>query len=58
LNFAFVRSYRSSLADRGGELGRGWSASLAARAYRIGRAVLRQIATVATPDTLLRGIAS
>jgi hypothetical protein len=27
---------------------------LAARAYRVGRAVLRQIATVATPDTLLR----
>lgn len=27
---------------------------LVARAYRIGRAVLRQIATVATPDTLLR----
>ncbi len=27
---------------------------LAARAYRVGRAVLREIATVATPDTLLR----
>jgi putative transposase len=27
---------------------------LAARAYRVGRAALREIATVATPDTLLR----
>jgi hypothetical protein len=27
---------------------------LAARAYRVGRAVLRDIATIATPDTLLR----
>ncbi len=27
---------------------------LAARAYRVGRAALRQIATIATPDTLLR----
>src|SRR5262245_65838919 len=27
---------------------------LAARAYRVGRAVLREIATIATPDTLLR----
>src|SRR5512134_1079252 len=27
---------------------------LAARAYRVGRAVLREIATVATPDTVLR----
>jgi putative transposase len=27
---------------------------LAARAYRVGRATLRQIATIATPDTLLR----
>jgi transposase InsO family protein len=27
---------------------------LAARAYQVGRAVLRQIATIATPDTLLR----
>jgi transposase len=27
---------------------------LAARAYRIGRAALREIATIATPDTLLR----
>jgi transposase InsO family protein len=27
---------------------------LAARAYRLGRAVLREIATIATPDTLLR----
>jgi putative transposase len=27
---------------------------LAARAYRVGRAALRQIATSATPDTLLR----
>jgi transposase InsO family protein len=27
---------------------------LAARAYRVGRAALRQVATVATPDTLLR----
>src|SRR3989442_13153660 len=28
---------------------------LAARAYRVGRAALREIATIATPDTLLRG---
>src|ERR1700740_3772986 len=28
---------------------------LAARAYRVGRAALRDIATIATPDTLLRG---
>jgi hypothetical protein len=27
---------------------------LAARAYRVGRAALREIATIATPDTLLR----
>ena len=27
---------------------------LATRAYRVGRAVLREIATIATPDTLLR----
>src|ERR671913_403887 len=27
---------------------------LAARAYRVGRALLREIATIATPDTLLR----
>jgi len=27
---------------------------LAARAYRLGRAALREIATIATPDTLLR----
>jgi hypothetical protein len=27
---------------------------LAVRAYRVGRAVLREIATIATPDTLLR----
>src|SRR4051812_34098357 len=27
---------------------------LAARAYRVGRATLREIATIATPDTLLR----
>jgi hypothetical protein len=27
---------------------------LAARAYRVGRAALRRIATIATPDTLLR----
>ena len=27
---------------------------LAARAYRVGRAALRDIATIATPDTLLR----
>ena len=27
---------------------------LAARAYRVGRASLREIATIATPDTLLR----
>lgn len=27
---------------------------LAARAYRVGRTVLREIATIATPDTLLR----
>jgi hypothetical protein len=27
---------------------------LAAQAYRVGRAVLREIATIATPDTLLR----
>src|ERR1700740_3833122 len=27
---------------------------LAARAYRLGRAALRDIATIATPDTLLR----
>src|ERR1700693_4835626 len=27
---------------------------LAARAYRIGRAALREVATIATPDTLLR----
>jgi putative transposase len=27
---------------------------LAARAHRVGRAVLREIATIATPDTLLR----
>ena len=27
---------------------------LAARAYRVGRAVLQEIATIATPDTLLR----
>jgi hypothetical protein len=27
---------------------------LAARAYRVGRAVLREVATIATPDTLLR----
>jgi putative transposase len=27
---------------------------LAARAYRVGRAALRQLATIATPDTLLR----
>jgi hypothetical protein len=27
---------------------------LAVRAYRVGRATLREIATIATPDTLLR----
>jgi hypothetical protein len=27
---------------------------LAARAYRVGRAALREIATIATPDTLIR----
>ena len=27
---------------------------LAARAYRVGRAALREIATIATPDSLLR----
>ena len=27
---------------------------LAARAYRVGRAALREIVTIATPDTLLR----
>src|SRR5690349_624482 len=27
---------------------------LASRAYRLGRAVLREVATIATPDTLLR----
>jgi len=31
---------------------------LAARAYRLGRAALREIATIATPDTLLRCIGS
>jgi hypothetical protein len=31
---------------------------LAAQAYRVGRATLREIATIATPDTLLGGIAS
>jgi hypothetical protein len=31
---------------------------LAARAYRLGRATSREIATIATPDTLLRCIAS
>jgi YD repeat-containing protein len=31
LHLAFVRSYRSSIADRVGELGRGWSASIAKR---------------------------
>ena len=31
---------------------------LAARAYRLGRAALQEIATIATPDTLLGGIVS
>jgi YD repeat-containing protein len=31
IDFAFVRSYRSSLADQVGELGRGWSANIAKR---------------------------
>jgi len=30
---------------------------LPARAYRVGRVALREIATIATPDTLLRCIA-
>src|SRR3981081_3047504 len=30
------------------------SPTTAARAYRVGRAALREIATIATPDTLLR----
>ncbi|MBI5716982.1 MAG: RHS repeat protein [Burkholderiales bacterium] len=36
LHFAFVRSYRSSLADRAGELGRGWTASIAKRVEAAG----------------------
>jgi YD repeat-containing protein len=40
LHFAFVRSYRSSLADRAGELGRGWSASIARRVEAAGEDLL------------------
>ena len=35
LDLELVRSYRSSLADRVGELGRGWSLSLAKRVERV-----------------------
>ena len=31
LNFAFIRAYRSSLADQAGEFGRGWSSSIIKR---------------------------
>jgi YD repeat-containing protein len=40
LNFQFIRSYRSALADQVGELGRGWSSNIAQRIEREGHDIL------------------
>jgi transposase InsO family protein len=48
------RLLRRQLGGRGPRLTDDDRRRLAARAYRLGRAALRQIATIATPDTLLR----
>src|SRR6478752_10600886 len=48
------RLLRRQLGDRRRRLTDDDRRRLAARAYQVGRAVLRQIATIATPDTLLR----
>ena len=48
------RLLRRQLGDRRLRLTDDDRRRLAARAYQVGRAVLREIATIATPDTLLR----
>jgi hypothetical protein len=48
------RLLRRQLGDRRLRLTDDDRRRVAARAYQVGRAVLREIATIATPDTLLR----